>query len=66
MLWKYEPDPSLVLDWGDTRDQVLKGKTIPLMTILWLHHGVEEVTWEHKLEIRANYPDLFSLSGTFI
>ena len=65
ILWKYEPDPSHVLDWGDlvinesvtyeerpirvldTRDQVLRGKTIPLVKILWLHHGVEEATWEH-------------------
>ena len=50
----------------DTRDQVLRGKTIPLVKILWLHHGVEEATWKRESEIRANYPDLFISSGTFI
>ncbi|CAL5440217.1 unnamed protein product [Camellia sinensis] len=30
----------------DRRDQVLRGKTIPLVKVLWKHHGVEEATWE--------------------
>ncbi|GFY96857.1 hypothetical protein Acr_11g0011630 [Actinidia rufa] len=37
----------------DTRDQILKGKTIPLVKVLWLHHGVEEATWEHESEVHA-------------
>ena len=44
----------------DTRDQVLRGKTIPLVKILWLHHGVEEATWERESEVRAKYPDIFN------
>ncbi|GFY95611.1 hypothetical protein Acr_10g0009960 [Actinidia rufa] len=84
MLWKYEPDPSHVLDWRDldvnkdvtyeerpirvldTRDQVLRGKTIPLVKVLWLHHGVEEATWERESEVRAKYPDLFETSSMFV
>ena len=43
----------------DTREQVLRGKTIPLVKVLWQHHGIEEATWEHEAEIRSKYPALF-------
>ena len=43
----------------DRRDQVLRGKTIPLVKVLWKHHGVEEATWERELEVREKYPDMF-------
>ncbi|GFS37772.1 hypothetical protein Acr_00g0053850 [Actinidia rufa] len=59
----YEERPICVLD---TRDQVLRGKTIPLVKVLWLHHGIEEATWEHESEVRAQYPDLFDQSGVQI
>ena len=59
----YEKRPICVLD---TRDQVLKRKTIPSVKILWLHHGVEEAMWERESEVRAKYLDLPSLFGTFI
>ena len=52
----YEERPVRVLD---RRDQVLRGKTIPLVKVLWKHHGVEEATWERELEVREKYPDLF-------
>ena len=47
----------------DIREQVLRGKTIHLVKILWLHHGVEEATWECESEVCAKYPDLFETSG---
>ena len=59
----YEERPICVLD---TRDQVIRGKIILLVKVLWLHHGVEEATWEHESKVRAKYPDLFSKFGTFI
>ncbi|XP_057493150.1 uncharacterized protein LOC130778637 [Actinidia eriantha] len=59
----YEERPIRILD---SRVQVLRGKTIPLVKVLWLHHGVEEATWELESEVRAKYPDLFDQSGTFI
>ncbi|XP_059650734.1 uncharacterized protein LOC132296560 [Cornus florida] len=34
----------------DSREQVLQTKTIPLVKVLWRHHGVEEDTWELKQE----------------
>ena len=62
MLWKYIPDPTHVVDWGqievdtdgtfeegpvcilDSRDQVLRCKTVRLVRVLWRHCGVEEST----------------------
>ena len=52
----YEERPVRVLD---RRYQVLRGKTIPLVIVLWKHHGVEEATWERELEVHEKYPDLF-------
>ncbi|XP_028060211.1 uncharacterized protein LOC114263826 [Camellia sinensis] len=43
----------------DTREQVLWGKTIPLVKVLWRHHGVEEATWEREAEVCSKFPDLF-------
>ena len=52
----FEEKPLEVLD---RRDQVLRGKTIPLVKVLWSHSGVEEATWEREEDIRAKYPELF-------
>lgn len=52
----YKEQPVQILD---TREQVLRGKTIPLVKVLWRHHGIEETTWEHKAEVRSKYLDLF-------
>ena len=32
----------------DSRDQVLRRKTVRLVGVLWRHRGVEESTWEHE------------------
>ena len=52
----YEERPISVLD---RQDQVLRDKTIPLVKVLWKHHGVEKATWERELEVREKYLDLF-------
>ena len=58
--------------WGATdscvgqRDQVLIGKTIPLVKVLWLHHGVEEATWERESEVRAKYLNHLETSDMFV
>ena len=62
MLWKYTPDLTHVVDWGeitvdtdgtfeegpmhilDSRDRVLRRKTMRLVKVLWQHRGVEEAT----------------------
>ena len=32
----------------DSRDQVLRCKTVQLVKVLWQHRGVEEVTWDAR------------------
>ena len=46
----------------DSRDQVLRSKTVRLVKVLWQHHGIEEATWERE-DMRANYPFLFKEEG---
>ena len=43
----------------DRREQVLRGRTIPLVRVLWTHYGVEEATWEREEEMRSRHPELF-------
>ena len=43
----------------DSRDQVLRRKTVRLVKVLWQHRGVEEATWERDDTMRATYPFLF-------
>ena len=49
----------------DSRDQVLRRKTVRLVLVLWRHHGVEESTWEREDTMRATYPFLFRDEGTW-
>ena len=49
----------------DSRDQVLRRKTLRLVKVLWRHQGVEEATWEHEDTMRTSYPFLFEDEGTF-
>ena len=53
----YEERPIHILD---SREQVLRGKMIRLLKILWSYHGFEEATWEREDDIRSRYPDLFA------
>ena len=49
----------------DSRDQVLRHKTVRLVKVLWQHHGMEEVTLEREDTMRAAYPFLFRDEGTW-
>ena len=49
----------------DSRDQVLRWKTVRLVRVLWRHYGVEESTWERKDTMRATYPFLFRDESTW-
>ena len=49
----------------DSREQVLRSKTVRLVKVLWQHPGVEEVTWEREDTVHANYPFLFEGEGAF-
>ena len=48
-----------------SREQVLLGKTVRLVKVLWQHRGVEEATWEREDTVRVNYPFLFNGEGAF-
>ena len=57
----FEEGPVCILD---SRDQVLRRKTVRLVRVLWRHYRVEESTWEHEDTMRATYPFLFKDEGT--
>ena len=57
----FEEGPVCIVD---SRDQVLRRKTVRLVKVLWRHYGVEEYTWEHEDTMRATYPFLFRDEGT--
>ena len=50
----------------ESRDQVLRRKTVRLVRVLWQHLGVEESTWEREDTMRATYPFLFRDEGTWL
>ena len=49
----------------DSRNQVLRRKTVRLVRVLWQHYGVEESKWEREDTMRATYPLLFRDEGTW-
>ena len=49
----------------DSRDQVLRRKTVRLVKVWWQHRGVEKATWECEDTMRATYPFLFRDEGTW-
>ena len=58
----FEEEPVRIMD---SRDQVLRCKTVRLVKMLWRHRGVEEATWEREDTMRTAYPFLFEDEGTF-
>ena len=50
----------------DSRDQVLRCKTMSLVKVLWQHRRVEEATWEGEDMMLASYPLLFEDGGTWL
>ena len=56
----FEEGPVCILD---SRDQVLRCKTMRLVSVLWQHRGVEESTWEREDKMWATYPFLFRDEG---
>ena len=58
----FEEGPVCIMD---SRDQVLRCKTVRLVRVLWQHRGVEESTWEREDKMQATYPFLFRDEGTW-
>ena len=59
----FEEGPVRILD---SRNQVLRRKTVRLVKVLWQHRGVEDATWELKDTMPATYPFLFEDEGVFV
>ena len=49
----------------ESRDQVLRRKTVRLVRVLWRNYGVEESTWEREDTMRDTYPFLARDEGTW-
>ena len=58
----FEEGPVCIVD---SRDRVLRRKTVRLVGVLWQHCRVEESTWEREDTMRATYPFLFRDKGTW-
>ena len=58
----FEEGPMCVMD---SREQVLRRKTVRLVRVLWQHRGVEKSMWEREDTMRATYPFLFRDEGTW-
>ena len=48
----------------DSRDHVLRRKTVRLVRVLWRHYGVDESTREREDTMQATYPFLFRDEST--
>ena len=57
----FKEEPKAILD---REIKQLRNKQVPLVKVLWKHHGMEEATWEPESTMREEYPQLFS-SGNF-
>ena len=43
----------------------LRNKQVPLVKVLWQHHGMEEATWESEATMRTQYPRVFDSGMNF-
>ena len=59
----FEEGPVCIMD---SREHVLRGKTVRLVKMLWQHRGVEKATWKRENTIRINYPFLFEDEDMFL
>ena len=57
----YEERPVAIID---SKERVLRRRTVQLVKVLWTHHDLKEATWEIEDDIRKTYPHLFT-SGMF-
>ena len=58
----YDEEPKAIL----ARDvKQLRNKQIPLVKVLWQHHGKEEATWKLEETMRAQYLQLFDSGMNF-
>ena len=53
----YEEIPVQIVDH---KENVLRSKVILLVKVLWKNHEREAATWEPKVQMHRQYPQLFS------
>ena len=58
----FDEEPKAILD---REIRQLWNKQVPLVKVLWQHHGMEEATWEPESTMRVQYPQPFSSSMNF-
>ena len=58
----FEEGPVCIVD---SRDRVLRRKSVRLVRVLWRHCGVEDSTWEREDTMRATNLFLFRDEGTW-
>ena len=56
----FDEEPKAILD---REIRQLRNKQVPLVKVLWPHHGMEEATWELESTMRVQYPQLFCLGN---
>ena len=56
----YVEEPVSIID---RRVKQLRQRKIPMVTVNWKNHGIEEATWETEEKMRRDYPHLYSNSG---
>jgi hypothetical protein len=52
----YSERPIKILD---TAECMTHSKVIKMCKVQWSHHMEDKATWEHKEELRADYPELY-------
>ena len=58
----YDEEPKVIL----AREvKQLQNKQVPLVIVLWQHHGREEATWEPEATMTTHYPQLFESCMNF-
>ena len=55
----YDEEPKAILAREVKR---LRNNQVPLVKVLWQHHGKEEATWEPEATMKAQCPQLFTIS----
>ena len=60
--YSYDEEPKAIL----AREvKQLRNKQVPVVKVLWQHHGMEEATWELETTMRVQYPQLFNSSMNY-
>ena len=60
--FSYDEKPKAILA---RKVKHLRNKQVPLVKVLWQHHGIEESTWKLEATMRIQHPQLFNSGMNF-